>query len=196
MASPANETGILREIDTARLGLAIRPRLGQGARFLSRRGTQFVAPGLQFSPQAGNGNGVVTMSNRKMPRALAAIPARIGKRFAGRRAALWLLAWIALEIAGLVVAWSAWAGSANGARNTVCLGGRGSFACSTNWRYRDDFDGVPGKLKAADPDEETRARERERKWTERCHPVLRQDALGVSRYFYAAAGCEHGRVED
>ncbi len=40
-----------------------------------------------------------------------------------------------------------------------------------------------------------RSRERDRKWVERCKPVMRQDAYGVSRYVYAARGCEHGRIE-
>ena len=36
---------------------------------------------------------------------------------------------------------------------------------------------------------------RERLWQARCRPVIRQDAYGVRRYQYAAAGCEHGKFE-
>jgi len=37
--------------------------------------------------------------------------------------------------------------------------------------------------------------ERERLWRARCRPVAKQDAYGVSRYAYAAPGCEYGRYE-
>jgi hypothetical protein len=40
-----------------------------------------------------------------------------------------------------------------------------------------------------------RAEDRDRRWMERCRPVIRQDEHGVERYTYAAAGCEFGRIE-
>jgi hypothetical protein len=136
------------------------------------------------------------MSNREKPRMLGAIAARLRKRLRSRRAIAVMLAFAALEIGGLVLAWSAWAGSANAIHNTVCVGGYGSLACSTNWRYRDDEGVTASQLKTADPVETAAAQERERKWVERCRPVVRQDALGVGRYHYAARGCEFGRAED
>jgi hypothetical protein len=36
---------------------------------------------------------------------------------------------------------------------------------------------------------------RERRWVERCRPVIRQDEYGVPRYIYAARGCEYGRLD-
>ena len=38
------------------------------------------------------------------------------------------------------------------------------------------------------------ALERDRKWLAYCKPVVRQDAYGVGRYHYAAAGCEFGKT--
>jgi hypothetical protein len=40
------------------------------------------------------------------------------------------------------------------------------------------------------------AMERDRKWLARCKPVIRQDAYGVGRYYYAASSCEFGRLDD
>jgi len=36
---------------------------------------------------------------------------------------------------------------------------------------------------------------RERLWTARCRPAIRQDPYGVRRYHYAAPGCEYGKYE-
>lgn len=36
---------------------------------------------------------------------------------------------------------------------------------------------------------------RDRLWQARCRPVIRQDASGVRRYQYAAAGCDYGKYE-
>jgi len=135
------------------------------------------------------------MSNREQPLVLTAIAARIRKRFASRRAIAVMLAFAALEVGSLILAWSAFAGSASGVRNTVCVGAYTSAACSTNWRYRDDFEVTPSRLKV-DEQEEARAQERDRKWMARCRPIQRQDELGVTRYYYAAPGCEYGRIED
>ena len=43
---------------------------------------------------------------------------------------------------------------------------------------------------------EKEAAQRERKWAARCRPVLKEDRYGVSRYEYAAPGCEFGRTQD
>jgi hypothetical protein len=40
------------------------------------------------------------------------------------------------------------------------------------------------------------AMERDRKWMDRCKPVIRQDAYGVGRYHYAAPGCEFGKTDN
>jgi len=36
---------------------------------------------------------------------------------------------------------------------------------------------------------------RDRLWQARCKPIIRQDAHGVRRYVFAAAGCEYGKYE-
>ena len=47
-----------------------------------------------------------------------------------------------------------------------------------------------------DPRETVASAERERKWLARCRPIAKEDALGVSRYVYAASGCEFGKLQD
>ena len=68
--------------------------------------------------------------------------------------------------------------------------------CVRQYRYGDT--GVTGIQTLREPSQEdvTENRERERRWVERCRPVVRQDAYGVGRYVYAARGCEYGRVDD
>jgi hypothetical protein len=39
------------------------------------------------------------------------------------------------------------------------------------------------------------AEARDRRWVERCRPVIRQDHFGMPRYSYSAAGCEFGRLD-
>jgi hypothetical protein len=39
------------------------------------------------------------------------------------------------------------------------------------------------------------AEERDRRWIERCRPVIHRDRYGVGRYSYAARGCEFGPLE-
>jgi hypothetical protein len=51
---------------------------------------------------------------------------------------------------------------------------------------------VPQPENAADKEQ---AAARDRKWIERCRPVIAQDRYGVARYHYAAAGCEFGVIE-
>ena len=65
-------------------------------------------------------------------------------------------------------------------------------------RHRYGDAGAAGVKTSGEPSAEDAAeiRERERKWAERCRPVVRQDAYGVGRYVYAARGCEYGRIDD
>lgn len=37
---------------------------------------------------------------------------------------------------------------------------------------------------------------RDRRWVDRCEPIIRQDRYGVRRYLYATRGCDIGRYED
>ena len=77
-----------------------------------------------------------------------------------------------------------------------CVFSGGLSHCVRQYRYGDA--GATGikTLREPSPEDAAENRERDRKWVERCKPVVRQDAYGVSRYVYAARGCEHGRIED
>ncbi len=44
-------------------------------------------------------------------------------------------------------------------------------------------------------DELAAAEARDRRWVERCSPVIRQDRFGMPRYSYIAAGCEFGHLD-
>jgi len=75
-----------------------------------------------------------------------------------------------------------------------CVGGGASLNCVVRWGEAGDpyIRTVPPP---ADETERTRAAERDRKWEERCKPVIAQDRFGVPRYQYAASGCEFGVLQ-
>lgn len=77
-----------------------------------------------------------------------------------------------------------------------CVFSGGLSHCARRYRYGDA--GATGIKTSREPSPEDVAenRERERKWVDRCRPVVRQDAYGVGRYVYTARGCEYGRIED
>jgi hypothetical protein len=75
-----------------------------------------------------------------------------------------------------------------------CAGGWGSYNCVE----REGPAGDPYIRLVPAPDDEVgkeQAATRDRKWMERCRPVIAQDRYGVPRYRYAAPGCEFGVVE-
>jgi hypothetical protein len=75
-----------------------------------------------------------------------------------------------------------------------CVGSFGSVSCV---RIRGPVvDPHVRRLHPRDPKEEAASAERERKWVARCRPVLKEDRYGVSRYEYAARGCEFGKTQD
>lgn len=84
---------------------------------------------------------------------------------------------------------------AGGIEITNCFGAFRTFSCITQWGAPDDprLRHVPGPR---DAQEEAAFIARDRKWVARCRPVIRQDHYGVSRYHYAAPGCEFGRIQD
>ena len=43
--------------------------------------------------------------------------------------------------------------------------------------------------------EKERAEARDKKWIERCRPVIAQDRFGVARYRYSATGCDFGIIQ-
>jgi hypothetical protein len=74
-----------------------------------------------------------------------------------------------------------------------CLWSWGAYMCTERWS-----NGASNgrERPAADPRDAAESAERERKWAARCKPEIRQDRFGVSRYRYAAPGCEFGKSED
>ena len=82
---------------------------------------------------------------------------------------------------------------ADGVRNTTCLQTGGAVSCTTQWRHGTGSQYLPWLIDAR---ETAASAERERKWLARCRPVAREDQLGISRYRYAAPGCEFGKIED
>ena len=85
--------------------------------------------------------------------------------------------------------------SAGGIAIANCIRTLGSLSCVARWGESGDpyVRSVPGPR---DAKEEAEFVERDRKWVARCRPVVRQDYHGVSRYHYAAPGCEFGRIQD
>jgi hypothetical protein len=85
------------------------------------------------------------------------------------------------------------AGEGSIARN--CFGSYNSLSCVVTFRkgrLNPHVINVPGPASQ----EETAANEaRDRRWADRCRPVVRQDRYGMPRYSYGAAGCEFGRLD-
>lgn len=77
-----------------------------------------------------------------------------------------------------------------------CVYAGGAAHCVRQYRYGDAGNSGITSMKEPSEEELAEARERDRQWVSRCRPVLRQDAYGVSRYVYAARGCEYGRYQD
>lgn len=81
-----------------------------------------------------------------------------------------------------------------------CVSGGGFFHGSGNCAFmeRSGPFGIARIYKVEEPrgEELDAALERDRKWLARCKPVIRQDAYGVGRYYYAASGCEFGKLAD
>ena len=93
---------------------------------------------------------------------------------------------VALALAGL----AAPTAQAGGIDTLNCVVSANFFSCV---QQRDKP--FPERI-APDQREQAETDERERKWLARCRPEIRQDRYGVSRYHYAAAGCEYGRSQD
>jgi hypothetical protein len=75
-----------------------------------------------------------------------------------------------------------------------CVGAVGQFNCVV----RVGPAGDPYVRTVPEPDsqaEKERSAERDRRWIDRCRPVVAQDRYGVPRYHYAAPGCEFGVIE-
>lgn len=81
-----------------------------------------------------------------------------------------------------------------------CISSGAFFAGSSNcvFQKHKGAGGYPRIHKVEEPrgEELEAAMERDRKWLARCNPVVRQDAYGVGRYYYAKPGCEFGKLDD
>lgn len=72
-----------------------------------------------------------------------------------------------------------------------CVGGMRAYNC-VNRRGPTGDPFIRIVPPPADAAERARASERERRWVDRCRPVIRQDRYGVARYHYAMPGCGFG----
>jgi hypothetical protein len=76
-----------------------------------------------------------------------------------------------------------------------CFGTGRMKSCVTTFRsgrFHPNVITVPAPTNA---DDLAAAEARDRRWVERCRPVIRQDHFGMPRYSYSAAGCEFGRLD-
>jgi hypothetical protein len=85
------------------------------------------------------------------------------------------------------------AAHADGLAVGSCVGSRYSITCVSRW-------GAAGNPYIRQVEPETEAEkalraDRDRKWEQRCQPLVYQDRYGVPRYEYAARGCEFGVIQ-
>jgi hypothetical protein len=109
----------------------------------------------------------------------------------GRR--LSLLVWLAALALPALSMTSAPARS-EGVGTLSCYGSHRARSCVATFRrgrFHPHVIAVPAPL----GDDLAAAEARDRRWVERCNPVIRQDRYGMPRYSYAAQGCEYGRVD-
>jgi hypothetical protein len=136
-------------------------------------------------------NGPTKTANARWERAVLTFHFAFAKRpvraarAIGAALVLSLLSWCA----GLTAAQAQMLGSGG------CIGDGYSLNCADRYGPAGDpyLRQVPQPLDAAAI---ARAQQREKRWAERCHPVIALDRYGVSRYRYAQPGCEFGVGED
>jgi hypothetical protein len=104
--------------------------------------------------------------------------------------------WLAASVAAVTVSvMTSMPAHAQGVIVGGCAGRWGAFSCVTRWGIAEDpyVRSVPQPLSEA---EQARAMARDHKWLNRCKPSVAEDRYGVSRYIYAAPGCEFGVGEN
>jgi hypothetical protein len=79
-------------------------------------------------------------------------------------------------------------------RTLNCYGARNVTSCIATHR-RGRLNPHVVDMPAQSAAEAEAAAERDRRWAERCEPVIRQDRYGMPRYSYGARGCEYGRLD-
>jgi hypothetical protein len=94
-----------------------------------------------------------------------------------------------LSLTGFVLS----AAHAGGLEVDSCVGSRYSMTCVSRWgAYGDPY---IRQVAPATEAEKTLQADRDRKWQERCQPLVYQDRYGVQRYEYTAPGCEFGVIQ-
>jgi hypothetical protein len=84
---------------------------------------------------------------------------------------------------------------AGGVGNLSCIGAAGSVNCVGRWGPAGDPN-VRAVPRTLGDEDKGQAAARERHWLAQCQPEIRRDPYGVSRYVYAARGCEYGAGAD
>ena len=87
------------------------------------------------------------------------------------------------------------AAPAAGIDNTNCVEGYRNFSCITSWRRRPINPHIRRVPQSGSEEETLVNRQRDERWQARCRPVVTQDQYGVSRYRYAARGCDFGTLD-
>ena len=83
----------------------------------------------------------------------------------------------------------------DGVETWNCYGSRNMRSCIATYRsgrFNPYVINVPGPQS---PEEREAAEARDRRWVERCRPLIRQDRYGMPRYSFGAPGCEFGRLD-
>ena len=108
-----------------------------------------------------------------------------------------ILSWTFLGATGALLAtFSAAAPAHAGAGSVACVGTGSGVSCAGVWGEAGGFPRIIDVPPYRNDDERIASEARERKWSVRCQPLIRQDRYGVGRYEYAAPGCEFGKSED
>jgi hypothetical protein len=72
-----------------------------------------------------------------------------------------------------------------------CVASWGALGCTDYWGPPSDpF--IRLAPQPVTPEDQARAKERDRHWVYRCRPSIKQDRYGVPRYYYAMPGCDFG----
>ena len=85
--------------------------------------------------------------------------------------------------------------AADGVDTMNCYGTRNMRSCVATYRSGRFNPQCDQRAGAAKPEEREAAEARDRRWVERCRPLIRQDRFGMPRYSYGAPGCEFGRLD-
>ena len=104
-----------------------------------------------------------------------------------------LPAWLA-ALALLALSMMSAPARSEGVATWNCHGIRYARSCVTTFR-RGRFHPHVINVPAQTADELAATEARDRRWVERCGPVIRQDRYGMPRYSYSARGCEFGVLD-